>query len=57
MKIKKYPKHFLNNRGVICARKSKELSFDKTPRYIINPKCPSNTYPLQYCMDNWTAIY
>ena len=23
MKIKKYPKHFLNNRGVICARKSK----------------------------------
>lgn len=57
MKIKKYPKHFLNNRGIICARKSKELSFDKTPRYIINPKCPSNTYPLQYCIDNWTAIY
>lgn len=53
----RYPIYFLNKNGRKVANISKDLSHDGTPRYIINPKCTENTYPLQYCLSEWKPIY
>jgi hypothetical protein len=53
----KFPKYFVNMSGNIVATLSGEISIDNTPRYICNPQCPNNTYPLQYCMERWFAVY
>jgi hypothetical protein len=52
-----YPKYFVNQSGNVVATLSGEMSVDGTPRYSCNPKCPNNTYPLDYCMERWFAIY
>jgi putative ribosome biogenesis GTPase RsgA len=53
----RYPIYFLNKDGNKIAILSKEISFDKTPRYIINPKCPYNTYTLYDCLKDWQPVY
>jgi hypothetical protein len=52
-----YPKYFVNISGNVVATLSGEMSVDGTPRYTCNPKCPNNTYPIDYCMERWFAIY
>lgn len=53
----RYPIFFLNKKGNEVARISKRHSIDDTPRYTINPKCPENTYPLEYCLEKWHPVY
>lgn len=52
-----FPKYFVNLNGNIVATLSEEVSIDMTPRYICNPKCPTNTYSLQYCIERWFPVY
>jgi hypothetical protein len=53
-----YPDCFVNKDGTCPKLKSNNhTSFDGSPRYIPNPKCPDNTYCLKDCMERWIPVY
>lgn len=47
-----YPIYFLTKGLQICRRRVDVFSADGSPRYLVNPNSPDNTYSFQGCMED-----
>lgn len=52
-----YPIAFLTRFNCLLEKHETDISHDGTPRYVMNPNSPNNTYSLKTCMRDYTPIY